>query len=406
MDASNFNRIQLSPKAIAWLEQHLNVHRVIMLLCLACFFIAWNRGLALLYGLFSFLLSLLIISYIMPYLQLRSLSVVRSQASRLQSGEYGEIQYRVISRSKHHQVELIDHLPTENNASFVSSARTGLVTLMTLQFNRRGCYKGEAIQACSAYPFGIYRVSRLIPLDSQELIVYPKVVELSGFPFPTDSKYANSGESPLTESGEEGECISLREYRRGDPLKKVHWASSARLNRLLIRENERLKRPHLLIILNCDTSFQVGSDQHASFEVAIVLAASLVQKSMNIGVDCRIIADADPRIDVSLSPNCGSFDHLLDALARISTNRSDYTASVNNALKNAPESTLVATFRLDDQTPIGMPEGVLHIDFVMDKKSFSSPATLAKQHRLPTVGHRKPFLIFPTTRLEQLFDAY
>jgi uncharacterized protein (DUF58 family) len=74
-----------------------------------------------------------------------------------------------------------------------------------------------------------------------------------------------------SQAGQEGLTRSLRPYRWGDPMRLVHWRSSARFNTLRIRELE---------LLNGGQTFIIAIDIHCpwhpnSFEQAVIAAASI-----------------------------------------------------------------------------------------------------------------------------------
>ena len=71
---------ELAP-LLNWLSNHFNLQRFFLLLSLVLFLIAWNRGIALLYGMMSLILAILAVSYLMPHLQLRNIkaSLPKSQ---------------------------------------------------------------------------------------------------------------------------------------------------------------------------------------------------------------------------------------------------------------------------------------------------------------------------------------
>ena len=66
--------------------------------------------------------------------------------------------------------------------------------------------------------------------------------------------------------------MSLRDYRPGDPLQRVHWKSFARTGKPVVKEyQDEFFERHALVL---DTSTDRGED--AAFEEAVALAASFV----------------------------------------------------------------------------------------------------------------------------------
>ena len=69
---------------------------------------------------------------------------------------------------------------------------------------------------------------------------------------------------------------ALRDYEPGDDRRAVHWQSTARLGKLIVRQYEETHRSHHVIVL--DTSRDVWD--HDSFETAVSVAASLALASL------------------------------------------------------------------------------------------------------------------------------
>lgn len=64
---------------------------------------------------------------------------------------------------------------------------------------------------------------------------------------------------------------ALRDYAPGDDRRNVHWASTARLGRLIVRQFEETRRSHHMIVI--DTAAHTWP--HEAFEAAISVGASL-----------------------------------------------------------------------------------------------------------------------------------
>jgi len=136
---------------------------------------------------------------------------------------------------------------------------------------RRGRLHLNGVKIARADAFGLYRAMYRIPVYGSVLIlprryVLPPVL-LSGH-----RKHQPGGVTMASSVGDTEEFISLREYRAGDPLRKIHWKSWAKTGRPIIKEcQEEYFTRHALIL---DTFHSVpGSD---IFEEAVSLAASFV----------------------------------------------------------------------------------------------------------------------------------
>jgi uncharacterized protein (DUF58 family) len=72
---------------------------------------------------------------------------------------------------------------------------------------------------------------------------------------------------------------ALRDYAPGDDRRFVHWPTSAKLDRLMVRQFEETRRSHHLILL--DTSADTWSEE--DFELAVELTASLARAGLSNG---------------------------------------------------------------------------------------------------------------------------
>ena len=139
-------------------------------------------------------------------------------------------------------------------------------------------------------PFGLVR-SGEAEEGVASLWVHPTIHVVD--PFPTG--FARDLEGP--ESGEalEGGVTfhTLRDYVRGDDLRQIHWRSSARVNKLMVRHNVDTHQPRSLVVLDN----RAASYEDDSFEDAVRAAASVVVSSMNRGFEFRLITTDGVEMD-------------------------------------------------------------------------------------------------------------
>jgi hypothetical protein len=92
-------------------------------------------------------------------------------------------------------------------------------------------------------------------------------IQLSGI-----RKYQRGGVALASSVGDSEEFVSLRDYRPGDPLQRIHWKSWARTGKPIVKEyQEEFFVRHALIL---DTFLK--KDYSEAFEEAVSLAASFV----------------------------------------------------------------------------------------------------------------------------------
>ncbi len=155
---------------------------------------------------------------------------------------------------------------------------------------KRGVCKLSAVEVYCCYPFGIVWWSRKIapdpddPLAVQTLTIYPPLVLMEGhFLY----RIRAAQESPtgmmsrrMQTRGQSMSVKGVREFRHGDSPRMVHWPSSARLGKLLVREYESEGMPGFDLLLNLRNSWR--SDEQ--FELAVALAHSIVHLGYKVGL--------------------------------------------------------------------------------------------------------------------------
>jgi uncharacterized protein (DUF58 family) len=137
--------------------------------------------------------------------------------------------------------------------------------------NRRGHFESGPLNLFSGYPFGFVRSSRTIDIPT-EITVVPRWVELRYFPIlePSSSPSDVLHERARTGAGEQ--YLGVREYRPGDPPRAVHWRSTARAGKLIVREFEEEVASRVALVIAGD---DVGAPPDSAYEMLIAAAASI-----------------------------------------------------------------------------------------------------------------------------------
>ena len=109
------------------------------------------------------------------------------------------------------------------------------------------------------------------------VLILPKRHAMPAFELPGTMKYQPGGVSLASSVGESEEFLALREYRPGDPLRRMHWKSFAKLGKPIVKEyQDEFFVRHALIL---DTFG--GRATGRFFEEAVSVAASLAYTIRN-----------------------------------------------------------------------------------------------------------------------------
>ena len=122
----------------------------------------------------------------------------------------------------------------------------------TLPTSRRGLFALGPLELELSDPFGLARIVS-IGCPPSTLTVHPRVDVIRSRFAPAERD--PDSRVPLPVLGRVGEeFYGLREYRDGDDLRRVHWASTARVDRLMIRQPESLMQGKLTVAIDLRTS--------------------------------------------------------------------------------------------------------------------------------------------------------
>jgi uncharacterized protein (DUF58 family) len=121
-------------------------------------------------------------------------------------------------------------------------------------------------------PFGLFTVTHIYP-ETRSVLVYPRVVHLPPLQLPLGMATGIARSARRT-SDPTLLTASVRDYVPGDPLKRVHWPSTARQRTLMVKEYDREPSGDLWICLDMDAAVQVGEGEESTEEYGVILAAS------------------------------------------------------------------------------------------------------------------------------------
>jgi uncharacterized protein (DUF58 family) len=141
-------------------------------------------------------------------------------------------------------------------------------------------------------PFGLVELHRTFA-STTSLVVVPRVVPLP--PIPLSGAWTGSGDNrPRAFASGSAEDVTVREYRRGDDLRRVHWRSSAHVGELMVRREEQPWQSRATLFLDNRRIAHRGSGAASSLEFAVSAAASVAVHLARRGFVVRLVtADGD-----------------------------------------------------------------------------------------------------------------
>jgi hypothetical protein len=133
----------------------------------------------------------------------------------------------------------------------------------------RGILRFKGITLARPDPLGLFRSFARIPAP-QTVLILPKRYVLHPVALPGAMKYQKGGVALAANVGRSDEFVALRDYRRGDPLRHIHWRSWAKVDKPIVKEFEdEFFVRHALVL---DTF--AGEPYSELLEEAVAVAAS------------------------------------------------------------------------------------------------------------------------------------
>lgn len=139
-----------------------------------------------------------------------------------------------------------------------------------LPTERRGVFELGPLVLERHDPFGIAATTVEIARVT-ELTVYPRVDEIEPLPSTLGQDPMAGADHPTSLGPAGDEFYSLREYEVGDDLRRVHWKSTAKLDELMIRQDEMPWQGRATIV--ADLRSHVHTPE--SLELVVSAAASV-----------------------------------------------------------------------------------------------------------------------------------
>lgn len=190
----------------------------------------------------------------------------------------------------------------------------------SIRCTRRGVYQVGPLVAVTSDPLGLTERETLVA-ESFELLVHPRLELVSDRPL-TRQFEDPPIRPPVSKPWPSGlEFYGMREYQRGDDLRRIVWRASARTGTLMVREAEQGITDHITIILDTDRGAHSkdGEGFSESFEMGVRAAASLAVRHLREGYEMRIETNSGPLIRPSRGP--AAQVSVLDSLTRVDMSR-------------------------------------------------------------------------------------
>ena len=352
-------------------------------------------------------------------LALRGLEFRRdARTQRSQVGQIFEERFEIINHNRLPRlwVEIRDEspLPGARGSHVLGMIKGGETRtyLVRTRMTERGVFPlGKSIMTSGDF-FGLFPVSYEY-LVQNSLLVYPIIEEIQVFPSP--SGWLSGGEALRRRTHQiTPNAAGVRDYDTGDPLNRIHWLSTARMNRLIVKEFELDPLAEVWIFVDATKSVQAELPRKtipvserekwrpvidiplppSTIEYSVTIAASLARYFLKHG---RAVGYVSAGRNLTVLPSdrgARQLGKILEALALLqSEGKLPIEAVIETQVKNLPRGSTVIVISptTGDGFLIGIEElnqrGLKPVVVLIDAESFGGKEGV--DHLISELGSMK-----------------
>jgi uncharacterized protein (DUF58 family) len=288
---------------------------------------------------------LMLISWVWARLSIMNLSLQReSRGLRQQQGQVFEEQFTIVN-----QFPLTKPwVEVEDGSGLLSSGSTRVIS--TLKPNATRNYSGYTLLSkrgeyflgptiiYSGDPFGLFIARRIIP-SSERLLVLPFLYDIQKFPLSSGSLSGRVSTRIRTTKVEPPRAAGVREYASGDSLNRIHWPTTARRDRWMVKEFEQDPQADIWVLLDAQEEVHIRAEKEEikdleqmplwwlnrttyalpkdTFEYAVSISGSVVRAFSRSGQVVGFACACNQRIILSSERGERQLNKILETLALV-----------------------------------------------------------------------------------------
>jgi uncharacterized protein (DUF58 family) len=288
-------------------------------------------------------------------------------------------------------VTLNDHSTLPDHRATVATGVDGTSISqwkVNTQCTRRGVYTLGGTTIETGDPFGLFTLTFEDPTSST-LAVMPPVISLPKFQI-LSSGWSGEGKRNPRSFEETINASHTREMTPDDPMRWIHWKSSARYDKFFVHQFEGNPAGEWWILLDLDQRKQLGKGWDSTEEHGVILTASLAARGLKEAHPVGLLVNAQQAS--WLAPRRNEFQQraLLKSLAVASPSEmglKDYLQRVGQTV-GSRGSLLIITANTDaDWAESLLPliwRGVMPTVFIFDANTFDESS---ESHDVNAISH-------------------
>jgi len=394
-----------------------------------------ETGHRLFFHLTYLLLAMILLSFIWTWVSLEWVEVTReTKSTRAQVGRMAEERFTARNTSFLPKLwlELRDHsdLPGHQASRVVNSLPPhGKYSWEAETLCRqRGEFTLGPVVLASGDPLGLFRMQRPL-LPESDIVVYPATFALSGVTLAVgqlsggDIMHQHTHHMTTNATG-------IRDYLPGDSFRRIHWLSTARLGRMIVKEFELDPRANVWLFLDMQRDVQAGKAAQdnspaqdlspplppwsiqdldpTTEEYGVVIASSLARHFIAQGMAVGFISYGQRQEIIQRDRGPRQLMRILEALATLKAKGDIPLTEIiaAEALRLGPNTTVVAITPSHDQRWAKALQslaqrGVQARAVLLDTRSFEGEKGPGQEAEIPSLRELPIYLVRRGESIEQ-----
>ncbi len=165
----------------------------------------------------------------------------------------------------------------------------GQITLRyPIRTETRGRYPVGPLHVRVGDPLGMVDLDQTLP-STESILVTPRTEPLPHVTL--TGRWAGAGDNRTRELlGGGSPDVTIREYRLGDDLRRIHWPSSARVDELMVRREEQQWQSRCTLLIDNRRISHRGYGPGSSMETAVRTTASIMRHLVERDFEVRLVS--------------------------------------------------------------------------------------------------------------------
>jgi uncharacterized protein (DUF58 family) len=331
---------------------------ILLILVVVLLAIAWNTDITMVYIFFVIAFVMFTFSFIQLQFSIPDIKVTRQAPEVAYEDELLNVKMDISNNRSIalYFFELIDVFPgaapdEQEISLFVlkMNAKGEKKADYIINCYKRGLWKFGPVSVISRDSLGFFKIKKIMGVSS-EILVYPKLFRVFSFPPLASGSVSWMGVETANISGDSHEFFGVREYRPGDAISRIHWPSTARHNKLIVKQFERNAVQEATIIIDLKKGHDIGNGKETTLEYSVKIAGSVAKYLLNEGAFVQMIGYGREAVILPFGKGESHMFKIMEYLAKV---RADSDFTLSQVLEEASfitpyRSTLIAVMLDND----------------------------------------------------------